>query len=171
MMFNSTSPTACRDTARHPQANRTPYPSMVFSPRPLKQVLADDATLRRWEERRRHLDALTRIVRGLHPRPLAERIHVADADGPELTLACDAGATAAIVRQRGPDMLAALRREGWEFSAIRVRVQVRADPAPSPKATPNQLDRSAFRHLAALARGLSPGPLKAALERFLRRSG
>jgi hypothetical protein len=144
---------------------------MAFTARPLKQVLADDATLERWQERRRRLDALTGIVRRFLPRPLAERIHVAQAEDGELTLACEAGATAAIVRQRGPDLVAALRREGWEFSRIRVRVQVRSDPVPVKKLASNQLDRSALRPLAGLARELRPGPLKAALERFLRRAG
>lgn len=139
--------------------------------RPIKQILADDATLARWEERRRRLDALTGIVRRRLPRPLAERIRVADAEGRELTLVSDAGATAAIVRQRGPDLLAALQREGWEFTGIRVRVQVRVEPARLNKRAHNQIDRTALRPLAGLARDLPPGPLKAALARFLRRSG
>ncbi len=144
---------------------------MVLSPRPFKQVLAGDATLARWQERRERLDTLTGIVRRFLPRPLAERIHVADAENRDLTLATDGGATAAIVRQRGPDLLAALQREGWEFTGIRVRVQVRAEPAPVKKKAVNQMDRSAFRPLAGLARELPPGRLKAALVRFLRRAG
>lgn len=144
---------------------------MAFTPRPIKQILADDATLKRWDERRRSLDALTGIVRRYLPRPLAERIRVTAAEDCELTLATDAGASAAIIRQRTPDLLAALQREGWKFTGIRVRVQVRADPAPVRKAPPNQLDRAALRPLTRLARELPDGPLKAALGRFLRRSG
>lgn len=158
-------------SARHSWAPRPPFHFIVPSPRSIRQVLAADVTLKAWEERRRRLDALTSIVRQSLPRPLAERIRVAHAEGRELTLASDAGATAAIVRQRGPDVLAALRREGWEFSAIRVRVQVRPEPEIERKPVLNQVDRSAFRPLARLARELPSGPLKAALDRFLRRAG
>jgi hypothetical protein len=144
---------------------------MASSPRPIKQILADDATLKRWDERRRSLDTLTGIVRRSIPRPLAERIRVTAAEDRELTLATDAGASAAIIRQRTPDLLAALQREGWKFSAIRVRVQVRTESEPMKKAPSNQLDRAALRPLIRLARELPDGPLKAALGRFLRRSG
>jgi hypothetical protein len=144
---------------------------MASSPRPIRQILSGDATLARWDERRRRTDALTAVVRRFLPRPLAERVRVADVDDRELMLVSDAGATAAILRQRGPDLLLALRREGWEFTGIRVRVQVRSEPAPMKKHAQTQIDRSCFRPLAGLARDLPPGPLKAALARFLRRAG
>jgi hypothetical protein len=76
-----------------------------------------------------------------------------------------------MLRQRSIDLLAALRRQGWEFTGIRVRVQVRADPPLRPKGAVNQPDRSSLQSMAALARRLPRGPLKAALERFLRRAG
>jgi hypothetical protein len=138
---------------------------------PFKQILTGDATLADWEARRSREQALTIVVRRHLPRPLAPRIHVVDARGGELELAADAGAVAAMLRQRSSDLLAALRRQGWEFTGIRVRVQVRADPGPPPKATVNQPDRSSLQSMAALARRLPRGPLKAALERFLRRAG
>ena len=138
---------------------------------PLKQVLAADATLADWEARRGREHALTIVVRRHLPRPLAPRIHVVDARSGELELAADAGAIAAMLRQRSADLLVALRRQGWEFTGIRVRVQVRAEPRPPPKAAVNQPDRTSLQSLAALARGLPRGPLKAALERFLRRAG
>ena len=137
----------------------------------MKQILADDATLRQWDERRRRLEGLSGIVRGFLPRPLAERVRVTAAEDRELTLAADAGASAAIIRQRTPDLLAGLQREGWDFTEIRVRVQVRSEPAPVKKARPNQVDRAHLRPLTRLARELPDGPLKAALGRFLRRAG
>ena len=82
----------------------------------MKQILTDDATLRHWDERRRRLEALSGIVRGFLPRPLAERVRVTAAEDRELVLAADAGASAAILRQRTPDLLAALQREGWDFT-------------------------------------------------------
>jgi hypothetical protein len=144
---------------------------MVRSPQLLQRVLRSDATLAAWVSRREREQALAGIVRRHLPRPLALRIHVADERNGQLELAADAGAVAAIVRQRSADLLAALRREGWEFTAIRVRVQVRSDPVLSRKPLANPLDRSSLQPLAALARSLPPGPLKTALDRFLRRAG
>ena len=138
---------------------------------PFKQVLSADASLAEWEARCSREHALTIVVRRHLPRPLAPRIHVVDARSNELQLAADAGAVAAMLRQRSTDLLAALRRQGWEFTAIRVRVQVRADPDPTTKAAVNQPDRSSLHSLAALSRRLPRGPLKLALERFLRRAG
>jgi hypothetical protein len=138
---------------------------------PFKKVLTADATLAGWEARRSREQALTIVVRRNLPRPLAPRIHVVDARGGELQLAADAGAVAAMLRQRSADLLVALRRQGWEFTGLRVRVQVSADSGLSRKSVVNQPDRSSLRSLAALARSLPPGALKTALERFLRRAG
>ena len=144
---------------------------MVRSPRPFKLLLGADATLAAWESRRSSEEALTGIVRQLLPRPLALRIHVADARNGQLDLAADAGAVAAIVRQRSGELLGALKRQGWEFTGIRVRVHVDRTPAPPTKLYKNPLDRVSLQPLSKLARDLPPGPLKAALERFVRRAG
>lgn len=156
-----------RDRAEAP----LPLSVMVRHPQSFKHVLGADATLAAWEARRGREDALTGIVRRLLPRPLALRIHVADARNGQLELAADAGAIAAIARQRSAELLSTLQRQGWEFTGIRVRVQVRSDAAPNRKPLANPLDRSSLQPLSALARDLPPGPLKAALERFLRRAG
>jgi hypothetical protein len=143
---------------------------MARSPQPLQRILAADPALAAWDARRRREAALTAIVRRHLPRPLAERIRVADEKGLELNLIADAGAIAAVARQRAPDLLAELQREGCEFTSIRVRVQVAAAPARSEKILAKQIDRNAMRPLATLARDLPPGPLKTALARFLRRA-
>jgi hypothetical protein len=144
---------------------------MKLSPQTFKRILGTDATLATWEARRSREEALTGIVRRLLPRPLAMRIHVADARTSELELAADAGAVAGILRQRSAELLETLKRQGWEFSGIRLRVQVRFDPAPMPKPVANPLDREALRPLSELARTLPKGALKAAVERLLRRVG
>ena len=144
---------------------------MVRFPQPLKRLLATDASLAAWDARWRREAALTATVRRHLPRPLAERIRVADASGTELILAAEAGAIAAVARQRAPDLIAALRGEGYEFTGIRVRVQVRIEPPRMEKPIAKQIDRAALRPLAALARSLPAGPLKAALDRFVRRAG
>jgi hypothetical protein len=137
---------------------------------PLKHILAAAGPFE-WEARRSREQALTILIRRHLPRPLAMRIHVADARNGELELAADAGAVAGILRQRSAELLGTLRRQGWEFTGIRVRVQVRCDPAAPEKSFAIPVDRSSLQPLTALARTLPPGPLKVALERFLRRAG
>ena len=144
---------------------------MAHSPQPLQRILAADPALAAWDARRRREAALTAIVRRHLPRPLAERIRVADGQGTELNLIADAGAIAAVARQRAPDLLAELQREGCEFTSIRVRVQVASGPARTVKPLVKQIDRNALRPLATLAHNLPSGPLKTALARFLRRAG
>jgi hypothetical protein len=144
---------------------------MMRSPQTFKRILGSDATLAAWAARRSSEEALAGIVRRLLPRPLATRIRVADARDGQLELAADAGAVVAVVRQRSADLLAALKREGWEFTGIRVRVQVRTDWSAQKKPLANPVDRSSIQPLSTLARTLPAGPLKAALEHFLRRVG
>jgi hypothetical protein len=144
---------------------------MPRSPQPIKQVLATDATLAAWEARRQQEATLTGLLTRHLPRSLAQRIHVVDATGSELVIAADAGAIAAAVKQRIPDLLAALGHETRQFSAIRVRVQVRIDPAQPLKSHSNQIDRASIQPLAKLARELPEGALKAALAKFVRRAG
>lgn len=114
---------------------------------------------------------LTAAVRRALPRALADRVRVAAATPPELTLAVAAGAVAAVVRQRTPDILAGLQREGLDFTELRVRVQVKADPVKSVKISSNQTFKVDSRPLRALASALPEGPLRAAIERLARRGG
>jgi len=113
--------------------------------------------------------ALTAVIRRVVPRPLAERVRVADARGGVLELAVAAGAAATVIRQRTPDMTVALRREGWDFTEIRIRVQVRAAERSAEKRFSNQVDVSKLHPLFRLADTLGDSPLKQSLERWRRR--
>lgn len=144
---------------------------MARFPQPLQRIVAADPVLAAWAARQRRQSALNAELRRHLPRALAERIRVADDGGTELTLAADSGAVAGVARQRAPDLLAALRREGFEFTSIRMRVQVAAHARDHPKPVAKQIDSGARRSLATLADGLPAGPLKAALGRLLRRAG
>lgn len=135
---------------------------------PLARILAADAQLASWNARREREAKLTALVRHTLPRPVAERVVVAHGDGPTLTLATPSGAIASVVRQQGPEILARLAREGWQFSGIRVRVQPQQKPSESQKPVPRQWDSANRRPLVALERRLAPGPLKAALGKFLK---
>lgn len=139
--------------------------------KPLSRILATDPQIAAWHDRMERESQLTAAVRRMLPRALADRVRVAEAEPQALTLAVAAGAIAAVVRQRSPDILAGLRREGWDFTELRVRVQVKSDPVQPPKDSHIQRIKINSTPLAALARELPPGPLRAALERLVRRGG
>ncbi len=136
---------------------------------PLSRVLAGDAKVAAWHDRMERESRVTTAVRRLLPRALADRVRVAEAEPPALTLAAAAGAVAAVVRQRSPDLLAGLRREGFDFTEIRVRVQVKAERLPGPKPEKNHGIKVETPPLKRLAAMLPEGPLKAAVQRLVRR--
>ncbi|MBC7894001.1 MAG: hypothetical protein H7066_01225 [Cytophagaceae bacterium] len=115
-----------------------------------------------------HEDALVRTVRGALPRPVAERVHVADGEGSRLELTTSAGAIASVVRHNTAVILEALRRDGWQFSGIGVRVQPQSMPTSLSKNVPRQWDSASRRPIEALYANLAPGPLKVSLGRLLR---
>ena len=93
-----------------------------------------------------------------------------DARAGVLELAASAGAIAATLRQRAPDLRAALARDGCDFTEIRVRVQVAGMTGSAQKPVPRQWDSARAAPLFELADGLADGPLKAALARWSRRA-
>ncbi len=137
--------------------------------RPLQRVLAEDAQLAQWHERMQRENQLTAAVRRLLPRALADRVRVAEAAPPLLLLAVPSGAVATAVRQRSPDLLAGLRREGVHFTQLEVRVQVRAEPPVPEKLASNQYSTIVAAPLRALAERLPPGGLREAVARLARR--
>jgi hypothetical protein len=149
-------------------------PTDVTSPRPLtrfSRIVEGDAQLAAWNERRLREEALLRQIRRLLPRPVAERVQVANAETATLELFTSTGAIASVVRQHGPDLIVALQRDGWQFSGIRVRVQPQSMPLSWRKNLPRQWDNASRLPLVALHARLGDGPLKVALARLLKRSG
>jgi hypothetical protein len=140
-------------------------------PRPLSRILAVDAQIGAWHERMERESRLTTTVRRMLPRALADRVRVAEAETPILKLAVPAGAVAAVVRQRSPDLLAGLRREGLNFTQLEVRVQVGTTRASGQKLHANQASRLNPGPLRALAEELPPGPLREAVRKLARRGG
>jgi hypothetical protein len=134
----------------------------------MARVLSGDPQLADWQRRYARDQAIIRIVRDALPRALSADIAVADAESGELRLAAPSGAFAAVVRQRGADVLSALAGKGWEFTAIKVVVQPRNMPAPKKKSSRIQWDAQAGKPLVGLRDALPPGPLKMALARLLR---
>ena len=138
--------------------------------KPLSRILARDAQIGAWHERMQRESRLTTAVRRYVPRALAERVRVAEAAPPKLTLAVPAGSVAAVIRQRLPDILAGLRREGIDFTEIAVRVQVAGGQPIPTKSLKNQPPKLDSRALRALAEALPAGPLRDAVARLARRT-
>ena len=137
------------------------------SAKPLSRIVADDPALADWQRRRVRDEALLLVLRRALPRALAAQIAIADAQAKELTIAGPSGAVAAVVRQRTPDLLARLTREGWEFTGIRVVVQPRAPAGPDKKLVTLHMDSAAVPALSALRDALPPGALRDALARIV----
>ena len=101
------------------------------------------------------------------PSPLGLYSRVITVTGEELLLTADNGAIATKLKQLTPDLLAALQREGWQFTSIRVQVQVRKPDEPQAKRIKKQIDSYGIQSLQKLAQRLENGSLKAALERLV----
>jgi hypothetical protein len=152
-----------------PVSNPGKNPPKPLVTAPLARVFAADAHISAWTARLKSEAALTVIVRRQLPRPLADRVRVTGIREGTLELATSAGAVAATVRQRTPDLIAALRREGCDFTEIRVRVQVAGAGAPQQKPLSRQVDARASAMFDLAAR-LPDGPLRQALDRWSRRA-
>src|ERR1700756_3967683 len=107
---------------------------------PLRHILAAEALLAGFlDRRRRELTLLDRVRKSLPPA-LAAQTGVGDASAPELTLSAASGAVAALLRHRTPELLETLTREGWKFTGIRVRVQARHNRAQRSNVHAKQID-------------------------------
>ena len=137
------------------------------SARPLFRIVADDPSLADWQRRRFRDEALLQLLRRALPRALAAQLAVADAQGRELVIAGPSGAVAAVLRQRVPDLLGRLVREGWEFTGIRVVVQPRPTAGPEKKPVTLHMDSAAIPALSTLRDGLPPGALRDAVSRIV----
>lgn len=101
------------------------------------------------------------------PSPLGLYSRVIAVTDEELLLTADNGAIATKLKQLTPDLLTALQREGWQFTSIRVQVQVRKPDEPRAKRIKKQIDSYGIQSLQKLAARLENGSLKAALKRLV----
>src|SRR6185436_8192159 len=134
MMFNSDSLRPSLHDVHRP----VPTPPKPRTAAPLSRIFADDARIAGWTARRHEEAAVAAVVRRELPRPLAERIRVTGARDNAVDITVSSGAVAASVRQRSSDLAAALRREGWDFTEMRIRVQVANGPGAPQKPVSRQ---------------------------------
>ena len=114
---------------------------------------------------------MARALGGVLPRPLADSVSALLPAPDRLDLVAPTGTVAAALRQRLPTVRAALAREGMEFREVRVRVQPVPTREPPAKPVVRQRDSAQLPALERLAADLPPGPLRAAVKNWLRRSG
>src|ERR1700693_1477676 len=108
--------------------------------RPLGHILSAETTLAGLLNRRRSELAILQHVRRNLPPALATQVSIAAAQPPELTLLAGSRAAGALLRQRVPDLVEKLAHAGWQFTGIRVHVQVRPPSGRSKKNIVKQLD-------------------------------
>ena len=136
--------------------------------RRLQQILTGETAFGDLLRRRSRELALETRVRAALPAALAGYVRVADARSVELALLAASGAAAALLRQRSPELLETLSREGWEFTGIRVRVQARPAAEIPQKSMPKQIDDASVRRLVTLAGEVGDTALAHALRRLAR---
>ena len=89
--------------------------------RRLQLILKGESTFDDLLRRQRRESMLQERIHRALPPALAKHIAVIDARSADLELIAASGAAAALLRQRAPELRAALAREGFEFTGIRVR--------------------------------------------------
>lgn len=135
-------------------------------PRRMQRIVSDDPALAALWERTRALRELQKLFASCVPPYLRTVTRVGAVAGDELKLFADSGAAATRLRLLAPGLLAEFRSKGWEFSAIRVSVQVRTMPVPPRQAPRRSPDPGARRSLQRLAEALPESPLQAAISRL-----
>jgi len=138
--------------------------------RPIRQILAAEPALTRWLDRQQHDHAVLQQVKRALPPALAAHVEAADAGSQQLVLAATGGAAAALLRQRVPELLQALEREGWKFTGIRIRVQPRSAGGSPEKNLSKQIDAVSAATLTARAQALADPALREALLRLAGRA-
>lgn len=134
--------------------------------RPVFQILASATTLTGWIDRQRVEQRLEARVRDLLPKALGTHVAVGDGRPPMLVLVAASGAAATMLLHRAPELLEGLRSDGFQFTGIKVRVQVRSAPGRSNKVMQDHRDKPNASALLAVAAGISDPALRAALRRL-----
>jgi hypothetical protein len=135
-------------------------------PRRLQRIVTDDPALAALWDRTKPLRELQKLYAILVPPYLRTVTRVGAVAADELKLFADSGAAATRLRLLAPGLLAEFRSKGWQFSAIRVAVQVRSRPDPAAGSPRKSLDARGQQSLQQLADQLPESPLQAAISRL-----
>ena len=92
----------------------------------LLQAAAESPTLKRLAELAQDSNDRLKAIKTLIPEPLWAAIQPGPIDGASWCLLVSSNAAAAKLRQLTPALLAHLRTKGWDVTALRIKVQMRA---------------------------------------------
>lgn len=140
-----------------------------MSAQKLQSWLSSGAVLSSLANQAAQLGELQRLWETLAPVPLGSTCRVAGVKDRALMLYANNGAMAAKVRQLAPSLLDKLQKKGLEVTAIQVRVQVDASWQPVKPTKNLVLGAVACESLHGLADQLEDSPLRAAVEKMLKR--
>lgn len=134
--------------------------------RSFAQILDTDPRLKVWVERSVRRERAQRDFLKLLPPNLRPACWVAEAGVDELELAAANGAAATRLKQWTPRLIEGLTREGWQFTSVRVRVQVRPVAPAGKTIVEKHIDTQGLAALRRLAGTLPDGPLQRAVARL-----
>jgi len=137
--------------------------------RKLAQLLDDTPALRAIAEASRNNERLQRVFLEAVPAELSRTCRIGGARAGILFIAAANGAAASKLRQLAPRILDHFRRQGLEFNAMRIEVQVAAARPTEPAKRVKPLSEKALRSIQLAREQVSDSPLKAALARLGRR--
>lgn len=137
-----------------------------MTPRRIQRIVTDDPALAALWDQTKPLRELQKLYAACVPPYLRSASRVGAVAGDELKLFADSGAAATRLRLLAPGLLAEFRGKGWQFSAIRVAVQVRSRAGAALGKARKSPDASAQQSLQRLADALPESPLQAAIERL-----
>ena len=139
---------------------------LLMTPRKLQRVVTEDPVLSALWDRTLRLRELQKLYIPCVPTYLRNVSRVGAVTGDELRLFADSGAAATRLRQLAPGLLAEFRSKGWQFTSIRVAVQVKSYTQPAPLTAPKRLDTRGRQALDDLAEKLPASPLQDAVRRL-----
>jgi hypothetical protein len=137
--------------------------------RKVADILGDSPDLTSLTVVARRATELQRVYSQIVPAQLGQASRIGWVRAGVLFVAAANGAVAAKLRQLAPRILDRFSREGFEFNAMRIEVQVGHGAARRPaKAARRPLSAKALASICRTANGLTDSPLKAALARLAR---
>jgi hypothetical protein len=121
------------------------------------------------ELNQRTLEAQTsqKLWAEIAPDGLANHSHISSIKNKQFTVYANNNAVAAKIKLLIPSLLIQLEKQGYEVTAIRIKVQAKSNPLPTPKST-KSLSSEAVSQLQKLELQLSGTTLGDSLSRLLK---
>ena len=152
------------------QRKRNPTREIPSGRGTLLEHLGAAEAFSRLAEQARRLQLLQKLLEAALPAYLLPGTHVANFKQGKIIIHADSGAVAVKLRQLAPRLAEGFIHQGYEVTAIDVRVQARRPtPSASRPRSAKTLGEKSKQSLTSLSAGLGDdSPLKHALDKLLR---